>query len=117
MKKFIWLFIIGFLTLPQMQKAHASENSINTLSAGETLEHLINIIEDPSKRKLFLESLRQTVKESKKVKDVEGGNNSVDGSVFNPERNSFKDNLLYSVEEHTGRFFNTLTRGIKNINE
>ena len=29
LKKFIWLFIIGFLTLPQMQKAHASENSIN----------------------------------------------------------------------------------------
>ena len=117
LKKFIWLFIIGFLTLPQMQKAHASENSINTLSAGETLEHLINIIEDPSKRKLFLESLRQTVKESKKVKDVEGGNNSVDGSVLNLKGNSFKDNLLYSVEEHTGRFFNTLTRGIKNINE
>jgi moderate conductance mechanosensitive channel len=118
LRKFNWLFIIVFLTLPQMQKAHASENSaVYPLSAGETLEHLINVIEDPSKRKLFLESLRQTVKESKIVKDLERGKTEVNGRVLSSQKSSLKDNLFYSVEKHTGRFFNTLTNAIKNINE
>ena len=103
-----------------MQVISAQANDIRPSFASQTVEQLIEVIENVETRELLLTSLRKIIKEKeeKPVQEKTG--------AATPERDEqtassgLNTNFINTAEEHTDRFFNTLGRFIKktkNISE
>ncbi|MFL2934821.1 MAG: hypothetical protein ACJZ2G_07850 [Thalassobaculaceae bacterium] len=63
MRRFIWIIIVGCVALSQVEASRAKESHTTSTSATatQTVENLIEVIENPIKRELFLDSLKQIV--------------------------------------------------------
>ena len=63
MRRFIWIIIVGCVALSQVEASRAKESHTTSTSstATQTVENLIEVIENPIKRELFLGSLKQIV--------------------------------------------------------
>ena len=52
---------MGCVALSQVGASHAKETHTTSAAATQTVENLIEVIENPIKRELFLDSLKQIV--------------------------------------------------------
>lgn len=62
-RQFIWIIIVGCAALSQVEASRAKETHTTSAAttATQTVENLIEVIENPIKRELFLDSLKQIV--------------------------------------------------------
>ena len=116
MRRFIWIIIAGCLALSHAGASHAGENHATSASAAQTVENLIDVIENPFKRELFLESLRKIVagNEEDTAPDKNNKLNDLKKGSANP--NDYGENLMRSAGMQTEQFFDALTQIIKNLN-
>ena len=62
-RRFIWIIIVACAAVSQVEASRATESHTASASAtgAQTVENLIKVIENPIKRELFLDSLKQIV--------------------------------------------------------
>lgn len=114
--RFIWIIIVGCLALSQVEAGHAKENHTTSVSATQTVENLIEVIENPVKRELFLDSLKQIVAGNDQETASDKKNRSDDLKRESSNSHDFGGNLMRAAGVQTEQFFNALTQTIKNVN-
>ncbi len=117
-RRFIWIIIVACAAVSQVEASRATESHTTSASAtgAQTVENLINVIENPIKRELFLDSLKQIVAENEQAFALDKKNKSDDFKRENSTSRNFGGNLMRVVGMQTDQFFGALTQTIKNLN-
>ena len=78
-RRFIWIIIVACAAVSQVEASRATESHTASASAtgAQTVENLIKVIENPIKRELFLDSLKQIVAENEQAFALDKKNKSV----------------------------------------
>ena len=109
---------MAYVAVSQVEASRATESHTTSASAtgAPTLENLIKVIENPIKRELFLDSLKQIVAGNEKASALDKKNRSDDFRRENSNSRDFGGNLMRVVGMQTEQFFGALTQTIKNLN-
>ena len=118
MRRFIWIIIVACAAVSQVEASRATESHTASASAtgAQTVENLIKVIENPIKRELFLDSLKQIVAGNEQASALDKKNRSDDFKRENSNSRDFGGNLMRVVGMQTEQFFGALTQTIKNLN-
>ena len=110
---------MGCVALSQVGASHAKETHSTSAAATatQTVENLIEVIENPIKRELFLDSLKQIVAGNDQTPAPDKKNRSGDSKKENSNSRDFGGNLMRIVGMQTEQFFDALTQTIKNLND
>ena len=110
---------MGCVALSQVGASHAKETHTTSAAATatQTVENLIEVIENPIKRELFLDSLKQIVAGNDQTPASDKKNRSGDSKIENSNSRDFGGNLMRIVGMQTEQFFDALTQTIKKIND
>ena len=117
-RRFIWIIIVACAAVSQVEASRATESHTASASAtgAQTVENLIKVIENPIKRELFLNSLKQIVAGNEQASALDKKNRSDDFKRENSNSRDFGGNLMRVVGMQTEQFFGALTQTIKNLN-
>ena len=85
-------------------------------TATQTVENLIEVIENPVKRELFLESLKQIVAGNEQEPAPDKNHRSDDLERESSNSRDLGGNLMRAAGMQTEQFFDALTKTIKNLN-
>ena len=117
-RQFIWIIIVAYVAVSQVEASRATESHTTSASAtgAQTVENLIKVIENPIKRELLLDSLKQIVAGNEQAFALDKKNKSDDFKRENSNSGDFGGNLIRVVGIQTEQFFDALTQTIKNLN-
>ena len=117
-RQFIWIIIVAYVAVSQVEASRATESHTTSASAtgAQIVENLIKVIENPIKRELFLDSLKQIVAGNEQAFALDKKNKSDDFKSENSNSRDFGGNLMRVVGMQTEQFFGALTQTIKNLN-
>ena len=111
-RRFIWIIIVGCVALSQVEASRAKESHTTSTSATatQTVENLIEVIENPIKRELFLDSLKQIVAGNEQASAPDKSNRSDESNGKNPNSQDIGGNLMRVVGMQPEEFFDALTQ-------